>query len=193
VLLQAVDKMSRPSLSPKQQTFVREYLVDQNATRAATAAGYSKKTAYSQAHDLLKKPEIAEAIQKEMDARAKRIQFTADDVLRELRNISDADIAECYNEDGTFKSIHDIPLHIRKAIAGIEVKEIFAGKPKRKIGELVKVKFWDKTKTLELTGRHLKLFTDTGKDSLPLPLPLPVNALQVVVMLPPKNKEPENG
>jgi phage terminase small subunit len=45
-------------LNDKQTAFVREYLVDFNATQAAIRAGYSPKTAGSQAHDLLKKPEI---------------------------------------------------------------------------------------------------------------------------------------
>lgn len=33
------------SLTPKQQRFVAEYLVDMNATQAAIRAGYSQKTA----------------------------------------------------------------------------------------------------------------------------------------------------
>jgi phage terminase small subunit len=45
-------------LNDKQTAFVREYLLDFNATQAAIRAGYSRKTAGSQAHDLLKKPEI---------------------------------------------------------------------------------------------------------------------------------------
>jgi phage terminase small subunit len=34
-------------LTPKQAKFVREYLIDLNATRAAIRAGYSKQTAHS--------------------------------------------------------------------------------------------------------------------------------------------------
>ncbi len=49
-------------MSPKQQRFVEEYLVDHNATQAAIRAGYSPKTAYSIGHENLKKPEIAAAI-----------------------------------------------------------------------------------------------------------------------------------
>ncbi len=49
-------------MSPKQQRFVEEYLVDHNATQAAIRAGYSEKTAYSIGHENLKKPEIAAAI-----------------------------------------------------------------------------------------------------------------------------------
>ena len=34
-------------LTPKQEAFVQEYLVDMNAAAAATRAGYSEKTAKS--------------------------------------------------------------------------------------------------------------------------------------------------
>lgn len=52
------------ALTDKQQLFVTEYLVDFCGTQAAIRAGYSEKTAGSQAFDLLKKPEIREAIDK---------------------------------------------------------------------------------------------------------------------------------
>ena len=45
-------------MNEKQKRFCEEYLIDCNATQAAIRAGYSEKTAGSQAFDLLKKPEI---------------------------------------------------------------------------------------------------------------------------------------
>ncbi len=45
-------------LSPKQERFVQEYLVDLNATQAAIRAGYSKKTAASIGEENLRKPGI---------------------------------------------------------------------------------------------------------------------------------------
>ncbi|GMA59687.1 hypothetical protein GCM10025859_01270 [Alicyclobacillus fastidiosus] len=33
-------------LTPKQERFVQEYLIDLNATQAAVRAGYSEQTAY---------------------------------------------------------------------------------------------------------------------------------------------------
>ena len=42
-------------LSDKQQRFANEYLVDMNATRADVRAGYSPRTAKSQASRLLSK------------------------------------------------------------------------------------------------------------------------------------------
>ena len=49
------------ALTPKRQAFVQAYAG--NATTAAKAAGYSERTAHVIGHELLKKPEIQEAIQ----------------------------------------------------------------------------------------------------------------------------------
>ena len=49
-------------MSPKQERFAEEYVVDHNATQAAIRAGYSEKTAYSIGWENLKKPEIAAVI-----------------------------------------------------------------------------------------------------------------------------------
>lgn len=49
-------------LTNKQRAFVREYLVDKNASAAARRAGYSTKTANRIGPENLSKPVIAEAI-----------------------------------------------------------------------------------------------------------------------------------
>ena len=77
-------------LNPKQQAFAREYLVDRNATQAAIRAGYSPKTAGSQAHDLLKKPEIQEAVQEGTKKHAASIDVTAESVLADIVRIAEA-------------------------------------------------------------------------------------------------------
>lgn len=55
-------------MNERQRAFVREYLADFNATQAAIRAGYSKTSAYSQASDLLRKPEIQRALAQARDA-----------------------------------------------------------------------------------------------------------------------------
>jgi phage terminase small subunit len=72
-------------LTPKQQTFVNEYLIDLNSTQAAIRAGYSAKTARAIGGENLTKPDIAEAIAKAQAERAGRTQIDADWVLRELK------------------------------------------------------------------------------------------------------------
>jgi phage terminase small subunit len=48
-----VNRFTKESLTPEQRRFVAEYIVDFNATQAAFAAGYSKKTAREQECRLL--------------------------------------------------------------------------------------------------------------------------------------------
>lgn len=56
----------RVKLNRKQRAFVKEYLIDFNATQAAKRAGYSERTAYSIGHNLLKNIEIHKAIEAEL-------------------------------------------------------------------------------------------------------------------------------
>lgn len=74
-------------LTNKQQLFVDEYLIDLNATQAAIRAGYSEKTAYSIGEENLKKPDIADAIQKRMNDRKARVEITQDKVLQDIELI----------------------------------------------------------------------------------------------------------
>ena len=71
-------------LTPKQQRFVDEYLIDLNATQAAIRAGYSPKTAEQQGFQLLKKTSVSEAIEQAQQERQKRTLITQDDVIRGL-------------------------------------------------------------------------------------------------------------
>ena len=54
-------------VTPRQEKFCVEYLIDLNATQAAIRAGYSKKTAYSMGQRLLKNVEIQSRIKKMRD------------------------------------------------------------------------------------------------------------------------------
>jgi phage terminase small subunit len=80
------------ALSPKQERFVAEYLLDLNATQAAIRAGYSRDTARSIGSENLTKPDIAAAVEKAMAERSIRTEITADKVLRELARIGFSDI-----------------------------------------------------------------------------------------------------
>lgn len=71
-------------LNHKQQAFVNEYLIDKNASAAARRAGYSTKTADRQGHELLKKPEIRQAIDQGLADQAQQAHITTQDVLQGL-------------------------------------------------------------------------------------------------------------
>jgi len=68
-------------MTPKQQMFVQEYLIDLNATQAAIRAGYSAKTAEEQGYQLLRKTSVKAAIQAAMEKRAEETGIDAKFVL----------------------------------------------------------------------------------------------------------------
>ncbi|MGJ0508913.1 MAG: terminase small subunit [Methylocystis sp.] len=78
-------------LTPKQQRFVEEYLVDLNATQAAIRSGYSKKTAGQIGDENLKKPEIAAAIEARRSALSEKTEITQEKVLERFWQIATAD------------------------------------------------------------------------------------------------------
>lgn len=76
-------------LTPKQELFVREYLVDKNATQAAIRAGYKEKTAYAIGAENLKKPQIMEAINKQLEKHLEKAEIDADYILMGIKGIAD--------------------------------------------------------------------------------------------------------
>jgi phage terminase small subunit len=79
--------MNEKNLTPKQQRFVEEYLIDLNATQAAVRAGYSKKTARAIASENLAKPYIQVAVAKAKQERSEATKIDADWVLRQAVEI----------------------------------------------------------------------------------------------------------
>ncbi|MCP2134587.1 hypothetical protein J2S28_001639 [Rhizobium sp. SLBN-94] len=71
-------------LTPKQEAFVREYLIDLNATQAAIRAGYSEATAKEQGSRLLTNVHIADAVAKGQAKAAKRAEITVQSLAEEL-------------------------------------------------------------------------------------------------------------
>ena len=72
-------------LNDKQAAFVREYLVDFNATQAAIRAGYSAKTAGQIGHELLKKPEVQQRLREFQQKAAEKTETEAEWIRRRLK------------------------------------------------------------------------------------------------------------
>lgn len=152
-------------LTAKQQMFVKEYLVDLNATQAAIRAGYSPKTSGRIGDQNLKKLVIQEAIQTAMDERAARVDISADAVLRELGRIVFFNIKRVFNEDGTLKTITDLDDDVAAAIGSIEVVGKLEGEA---VVNTTKIRLNDKNKAIDSAMRHLGLYNDKLKvESVP--------------------------
>lgn len=154
--------MKTRSLTPRQERFVDEYLVDLNATQAAIRAGYSRRTARQIGEENLSKPDIAAAVRQQKTERAARVQITVDRVLQEVAAVAFANILDVLNEDGTMKPIQDFPPGITAAIANLEVSEI-RDPNGVSIGSTKKLRLTDKLGGLTLLMRHMGMLNDKLK------------------------------
>lgn len=84
-------------LSPKQQAFVEHYLTCWNASEAARRAGYSVKTAGSQASRLLKDVDVSRAI----DVRMGELKMSANEALMVLTNHARGTLDDFVDDSGT--------------------------------------------------------------------------------------------
>jgi phage terminase small subunit len=158
------------SLTPKQQRFVDEYLIDLNATQAAIRCGYSPKTARAQGSENLTKPDIQAAIAAGRARKVERAELSADRVLQELAAVAFSDIRQLFRPDGTLIPLHELPPEVAAALASCEVVMKNATAGDGRIDRVLRVKTVDKLGALTTLARHFGLLIDrvevSGADSL---------------------------
>ncbi len=98
-------------MTRRQKLFVKEYLIDLNATQAAIRAGYSKKTAGRTGYENLKKPEIAKAIQKAMNDRAEKLDISDERILKEIAEMAFAEPTKELNYSIKLKALELLGKH----------------------------------------------------------------------------------
>ena len=152
-------------MTKAQKRFCDEYLIDLNATRAYKVAYPNTKkeeTASSNGSRMLRNDKVQKYISEKIKEREKRTEVTQDRVINELAKIAFMDIRKLYTENGKLKNIADIDSDTAGAISSLETLEEYDGygDDREKIGDTQKVKLLDKTKALELLGRHLGMFKD---------------------------------
>lgn len=174
-------------LTAKQRAFVREYLIDLNATQAAIRAGYSEKTAQEQGSRLLSNVMVSAAVDEAMKIRADRTDITADRVLKELAKIGFADIRKAIKWQGTLVTEEDNSdggdtLVIKNVVTNnvtLVSSDDIDDETAAAISEIsqnstggIKLKLHDKRAALVDMGKHLGMFTDrvemSGKDGSPI-------------------------
>lgn len=143
-------------LTPKQKLFCDEYLKDLNATKAAERVGYKKRSAAQQAARLLTNDKIQKYVQSKLDARTKRAEVTQDMVVNELKKIAFSNMGTVakWNHSGvSFFDSDDLSEDAKSTVMSVEEST-------NQHGGSLKIKQYDKTKALELLGRHLGMFKD---------------------------------
>ena len=146
------------NLTPKQQRFVEEYLIDLNATQAAIRAGYSEKTARDIGCENLAKPNIAKAIEEAQNKRQEQTQIDAAYVLKRLVEIDQMDVLDIMDDQMKIRPVNEWPKVWRQYVVNLENLELSDGE-----GCFKKIKWPDKVKNLELLGKHIGVGAFTEK------------------------------
>lgn len=160
-------------LTAKQQQFVREYLIDFNATQAAIRAGYSEKTAAQTAARLLRNVKVLAEIQRLGQKSAQKLEITRESIMQELAAVGFArasDFVRVETTPATKLGIHPITGEVinvpggycqtvritdtddlpeDKAAALASIKQTANG---------IDVKLHDKVRALELLGKAVGMF-----------------------------------
>lgn len=134
-------------LNNKRKRFCEEYVKDLNGSEAAIRAGYAKKTCRQSAHKLLLKLDVIDYIEKIQAKIAKRNKITVDELIQDLVEMKNFDVADLYDEDGLPIHISELPASFTRCIQ--EVIETKSG---------TKIKFYSKLDAIEKLARHLGFY-----------------------------------
>ncbi|OME58214.1 hypothetical protein BSK59_08500 [Paenibacillus odorifer] len=195
------DKSDSAKLTEKEEIFILEYLRDFNATRAAMAAGYSKKTAYVIGWENLRKPKVQAKIAEHKEAVTSELGLSVQRVIAEYLKIAFADTSDyvefgqteepVLNEYGPVLDQEGVQLtrtvdfvHFKNSyeVDGTLISEVKQGR------DGVSIKFYDKLKALKELEKYLGYMDEETK--------LRVQKLQLEIkgMTPPDaNDLPDDG
>lgn len=117
----------------------------------------SDEAADASFRNILGKTRVKEYKHKKHEEIKQAAKMTLEKAVQQISEIATFDIAECYNENGSLKSIHDIPKHIRTSISGIKVTEEFEGfgKDRESTGFTKELKIINKLDAYEKLMKHL--------------------------------------
>jgi phage terminase small subunit len=163
-------------MTPKQERFVEEYLIDLNATQAAIRAGYSEATAAEQGSRLLSNVKISDAVSEGRRKLSERTEITQERVLKELGKIGFANMDDYIRvgiDGDAFVDLSELDRDKAAAISEVTVEDFTDGRGEdsRDVRK-IKFKLLDKRAALVDIGKHLGMFSDriehTGKNGGPI-------------------------
>lgn len=176
-------------LTPSRERFVQEYLKDLHVAHAIIRAGYKTKHPDVVGAQVMGDPSVQAAITIAKAARAKDAGIDAKYVLLHLKDILEADILDIMTVDGRYKPMSRWPKIWRQMLDGCDVKAVKA-KGTAKAGRVVKIRFLNRLKALELIGKHIDVRAFVDAHELSGPDGGPIQVAEVHVHYHPDMKPP---
>ncbi|WP_017814457.1 terminase small subunit [Paenibacillus shenyangensis] len=165
-------------LTTKQRMFILEYLRDFNATRAAIAAGYSRRSAHVTGWDNLRNPKIKQEIDKVKDDLVDGLGLSVQRIVMEYMKIAFADITDYVafgrqevpvmgmfgpvklNGQVLMEEVNYVEFKESDEIDGTVVSQVKMGK------DGASIKLYDKMAALKQLEKYTTFLTDTQKVQL---------------------------
>lgn len=150
-------KKKKPTaqISAKQKTFIDNYVLHYNGTKAALDAGYSKQTAHSYANQLLEKPHVKAYLKKMQDKAAAKLETSHEGILNRLKQWADSDITQTIGL--TPEEVKNMPLAFRQLITKYKSTTKTLARS-NDVVQTIEVEFVSKEKALEMINKHVGFY-----------------------------------
>jgi phage terminase small subunit len=177
-------------MTPRERKFCKCYIACKfNGTEAAIKAGYSRNGAKVTASRLLTKPNVQAELQRLMAPIDEAYIMSGQQVLEELSKLGRANMADYTKVDAKGDAYIDLRNVPREKWAAIQeiTSEVYIeargdeDEPPINV-KRTKFKLADKRGSLELLGRHHKLFTDKAELDIPNGINLTVQDARATVL-----------
>lgn len=159
-------------LPDKMRMFCHEYMIDFNTVRAVIAAGYSKKSAAARGWQLLRNPKIQRYLGKIQKEQIEKLDFTAEEVLKQLCYCATRDGKQLFDSRGRLvlnhriidgevqgATVHDLPKQITAAIDGVKQRIRRYTKDEVEVEEVeTEIKLVGKGGAIDMAMKYFSLF-----------------------------------
>lgn len=160
------DRKDEYGLTPQQRIFADTLLLTDNKKQSAIKAGCKEASAGTLAARMCKNVNVMTYLAKRRGEISIKLvddyDLTKERVLRELAALALFDPAKMYDTNGDLLPVNKMDEMTRRAIAGVDVKEIVDNESDTIIGYTKKVRISSKVAALELAGRHLGMWDKDG-------------------------------
>lgn len=153
------------ALTPKQERFVAEYLVDLNATQAYIRAGYSETGAAPSASALLRNPKVAAAVAARTAKVMAKVGLTEELIVANIYRPLAADVRKMF-KDGKILPIDQMEPEEASLVAAYDTVIENAKAGDNKTDEVLKIRLVDKAKWAELGMKYLGLIKDRAETTV---------------------------
>lgn len=151
--------MARLELTQLEESLCQAYLVTKDKSEALRKSEYKTDgmkpaTINRKAIALFDKDKIRTRMAELLEQRSERVNYKADDLLKDLLQVKEMDVVDILNDDGSVKPVREWPAIWRKMVSGFNVSEMGGGESDALV-VLKQIKLPDKVKNLEMIGRHV--------------------------------------